>query len=98
MEKIVPSKAQTLNPKQIVENIVPSLSTPKGSFWIMKPEEGCPTGQVYKNLGLSPGQVKKPEAPNPKPCLLGAFEFSGSLIIFAHTFYLPGLHESSLTN
>ena len=40
---------------ELIENI-PSIPTPKGSFWVVKPAQGCPTGQVYGKLGLSPGQ------------------------------------------
>lgn len=40
---------------EIIQNM-PPLTTPKGSFWVLKPVEGCPTGQVYGKLGLSPGQ------------------------------------------
>jgi len=47
---------------EVIENL-PPLQTPKGSFWVLKPPQGCPTGQVYSKLGLSPGQML--EGPDP---------------------------------
>jgi len=51
---------------EIVDTISPPLSTPPGSFWILKPSEGCSTPAVYKALGLSPGA----ELPGPDPVQL----------------------------
>jgi 4-diphosphocytidyl-2-C-methyl-D-erythritol kinase len=50
---------------EIIDNVQP-IPTPPGSFWIVKPAEGCPTGQVYGKLGLSPGQ----DLPGPDPAAL----------------------------
>ncbi|EKX53223.1 4-diphosphocytidyl-2C-methyl-D-erythritol 2-phosphate synthase [Guillardia theta CCMP2712] len=42
---------------EIVENVSPPLQTPQGAFWVVKPQEGCPTPLVYKTLGLKPGEA-----------------------------------------
>mmetsp|Transcript_2131 Transcript_2131/g.5009 ORF Transcript_2131/g.5009 Transcript_2131/m.5009 type:complete len:363 (-) Transcript_2131:168-1256(-) len=60
---------------EIVESISPPLKTPKGSFWILKPTEGCSTPAVYKALGLSPGQ----ELPGPDPVALRDQLIAGGL-------------------
>lgn len=40
---------------EIIQNL-PALATPPGSMWLVKPREGCPTGQVFGELGLAPGE------------------------------------------
>jgi hypothetical protein len=68
-----------------------ALPTPPGSFWVLKPPEGCPTGKVYGQLGLSPGQVRRPPPCLPRsalPCLvrrcllvLGRLSFAVCLLV-----------------